>query len=370
MARPSWRRLIGQVPAPPEPAPVRLFAPRSAAEPEPIPPAEMIETSQATPPLQAPAATQAIPPAPAPSVGPTTPPVDDAISETDYVESLYRGVLNREPDATGVTLHVKFLRETGGGPRGLARVVRNFVHSDEFVGNFAREALERQAASPLDTTTGPVFRHAISLGSHCYTSMLLKRQGLKRYSLPFDWIFSSLRTVAHALDDDFATLLDRAEFELIPEAQRSLPNEQVGRHRFYEREFGVETMFNHQDLTDDVQHEYFVRASARMRRILATPEPKLFLAITTENTIRQGDFELLLAALERHTRNFRLFCVRVLEPSNDFQEFGFQRQVEIGDHVLTRYQPVSRMLGLQFTHPLDDFMLKRQLATMRFDLDA
>ncbi len=290
-----------------------------------------------------------------------------SITEEEFVEALYRGVLNREPDAVGVKLHVAAGREVGGA-RGLAQVVRQFVYSDEFTGTIAREALERQAVSPLDTTVGPAFRHAISLGAHCYSSMLLKRAGLKRYSLPFDWIFSSPRAVAHALDDDFASLLDRAQFELIPPERRSLPDEQVGRHLFYEQEFGVETMFNHQDLTDDAQHNYFVRAAERMRRVLASTEPKLFLLITTENTIRAGDFELLLAALERHTTNFRLFGIRVLEPSEDFQEFGFVRQVEQGPHVLTRYQPVSRMLGLQFTHPLDDFMVRRQLATMKFDL--
>ncbi len=289
------------------------------------------------------------------------------ITEEEFVEALYRGILNREPDPLGVQLHIAAGREVGGS-RGLAQVVRQFVGSDEFTGTMAREALERQSVSPLDTTTGPSFRHAISLGAHCYSSMLLKRAGLKRYSLPFDWIFSSPSAVAHALDDDFATLLDRAQFELIPPERRSLPDEQVGRHLFYEQEFGVETMFNHQDLTDDAQHGYFVRAAERMRRVLASSELKLFLLITTENTIRAGDFELLLAALERHTTNFRLFGIRVLEPSGDFQEFGFVRQVEQGGHVLTRYQPVSRMLGLQFTHPLDDFMVRRQLATMKFDL--
>ncbi len=291
-----------------------------------------------------------------------------SIAERDFITALYRGVLNREPDEVGLGLHLQALREGADPERALVHSLQLFLASDEFRNRYLSEDLLHRLSSQFDEPTGPVFEHVASLGTHCYASWALKQEGLKRYSLPFDWIFSTLSMVRHCIEDDFHTFLDRSHHGVTPLSDRPRPDEDVGWHRFYEEEFGVRSVFNHQDPTDDAMYAYFERAAERFRRLLASPAPKLFLAIANDRRIEQGDFERLAATLDRLSTNLRLLVIRVLEPSNTPALYGFSPLAEVGAHRLVKFQPTSHLLGLGFARRFDDFLIRGQLRTMRYNL--
>ena len=291
-----------------------------------------------------------------------------SIAERDFITALYRGVLNREPDEVGLGLHLQALGEGPDRERALVHSLQLFLGSDEFRNRYLSEDLLRRLSSQFDEPTGPVFEHVASLGTHCYASWALKQEGLKRYSLPFDWIFSTLSMVRHCIEDDFHTFLDRSHHGVTPLSDRPRPDEDVGWHRFYEEEFGVRSVFNHQDPTDEAMYAYFVRAVARFRRLLASPDPKLFLAIANDRRIEQGDFERLAATLDRLSTNMRLLVIRVLEPSNTPTVYGFSPLAEVGPHRLVVFQPTSHLLGLGFGRRFDDFLVRGQLRSLRFNL--
>ena len=291
-----------------------------------------------------------------------------SISEEAFVAALYHGLLNREPDEVGQGLHLQKLAAQADPDRALVGALRDFLGSEEFRNRYLSDDLLRRLSTQFDEPGGPVFEHVASLGTHCYASWALKQEGLKRYSLPFDWIFTTLSMVRHCIEDDFHTFLDRSHHGVTPLSARPRPDEDVGWHRFYEDEFGVRSVFNHQDPTDDVVHAYFVRAVERFRRLLANPAPKLFLAIANDRRILQGDFERLAATLERVTGNMRLLVIRVLDPSNTPREYGFTRLAEVGQHRLLAFQPTSLLRGLGFDRRFDDFLVRGQLRSLRFAL--
>ena len=41
--------------------------------------------------------------------------------------------------------------------------------------------------------------YACSLGPQCHSSNILKRLNIKKESYPFDWIFSNLKNLEHAI---------------------------------------------------------------------------------------------------------------------------------------------------------------------------
>ena len=291
-----------------------------------------------------------------------------SIPEQAFVTALYRGLLSREPDPMGLELHLEKLASQPAQDRALVETLRDFLGSDEFRNRYLNDELLRRLASQFDEPTGPVFRHVASLGTHCYASWALKQEGLKRYSLPFDWIFSTVSMVRHCIEDDFKTFLDRRHHGVNPLESRPGPEDDVGFHRFYEEEFGVRSVFNHQDPTDDATHAYFVRAVQRFRRLLASHDSKLFLVIANDRRIEPGDFERLVATLERVTGNMRLLAIRVLGPSHNPGEYGFSRLAEMGQHRLLAFQPTSLLRGLGFDRRFDDFLVRAQLRTLRFDL--
>ena len=285
-----------------------------------------------------------------------------SISKTDFLTALYRGMLHREPDALGLAAHEAAL--DAADPRALVGAVQNFLGSEEFRNRHQSGDLLGQLRPVHVRHDAAPFAHIVSLGTHCYTSWLLKQDGLKRYSGPFDWIFSTLAMVQHCIEDDFREFLNTAHYEALPEADRPRPNEGMGEHRYYLDELGVRMVFNHYDPSLAETHRYFARSVDRFRRVLASPDRKLFLAITTDDRIMPTDFPALAALIDRVTTNAQLLVVRVLAASHDDRNFGLSSLDRRGEHQLLVYQPTSPLRGLGFTEPFDDLMLRRLLRTL------
>ena len=101
---------------------------------------------------------------------------------------------------------------------------------------------------------------AISLGRDCIPSILLDRLGMREAAYPFDWLFSSLEMVEHCLVDDFRTFLDPNQHEPVGPRRSE--------HRFYRERFGVNRVFNHHAMPENIPH--FERAIERFK---SAPDP-------------------------------------------------------------------------------------------------
>lgn len=144
----------------------------------------------------------------------------------------------------------------------------------------------------------------ISLGSICITGKLLQRMGLKTESYPFDWIYSAPNMVAHCLDDDFTTLLDKSQF--VPHLEG--PGGQCF-HKFYnDYAKHKNPIFNHHDPSTEEGYRYFQRCVDRFRAVLSSSSPKLLvLMYPGDNKAWNGkQFETVVESLQRWASNFSL----------------------------------------------------------------
>ena len=293
------------------------------------------------------------------------------LTSKDFVDALYRGLLDREPDGGGLDHHVSVL-DASTSPTIAADMLRNFVASDEFRRRRTpADLLQLFQTEPKSPDAAPPFAHVASLGSHCYASTVLKTMGLKRYSLPFDWIFSSLPMVIHCIEDEFATFLDPAEYRSNPIEHRPEPTIGLCDHDFYRREYGITHVFNHADPNDLAQHAYLIRAAARFTRLLASPDRKLFFAAvpTQQPAALITPFTRLAQVLQEHTSNFELNVVALL-PRGGLDDFSHTVLHRRGDHTLSVLQPLSQMqaTALQFQDPFDEIFVRRLIARHRFAL--
>ena len=282
-----------------------------------------------------------------------------------FVRALYRGVLGREPDPDGFAHHVAALPEMDEA--GAANAIRGFLDSTEFQhGRPLNDALTLLQVRP----EGTPFAHVASLGTDCYASSTLKHMKLKRYSLPFDWIFSGLSMVAHCIEDGFATFLDPSQFHTVPAPLRR-PDARVQKceHSFYRREHGVHHVFNHYDPTELIWHAYLIRTVGRFRRLLASPERKLFVAIVKSSDAAQchDDFVGLADVLDAHTHNAQLMTLAVL-PALNTGQFGYAVVHQHRNHSLAALQPNSDLNGILFADPLDELLVRRVIAQHAFAL--
>ena len=120
-------------------------------------------------------------------------------------------------------------RERAGGPRmkGATSVLRTV----------------RDRLLPLPSGAA----NHIALGTFCHSASALRAVGLRRWTGPLDWIFSTPGMIAECLGDGFRTLIDPAHFQSVPAAELMKGTDRQCRHLYYEDRYRLPTLFNHHD---------------------------------------------------------------------------------------------------------------------------
>lgn len=204
---------------------------------------------------------------------------------------------------------------------------------------------------------GPV--NYISLGSHCHTAQILKGLGLRTWSAPFDWIFSSPGMVRDCLADDFAELLDRRHYESTPLAERQAPNETRCRHLLYRDRHAIPFVFNHHDPAASDEDYRFLQAGVRRLRVaLDRPDARnrfyLMTALPTEAATVHSIRDALVARAQARGAHNHLTVLQLHQ--------GEQRAastLEQDPHLdWLEVEVRSASVGLRFADPADDAFVK------------
>ena len=274
------------------------------------------------------------------------------------VRELYWVVLGREPDSEGAHTYESLIRKIGP-ERAISRMLKAFRRSTEY-----RERATAVIASHFNATLAsqghqrindrPV-SHLVSLGSFCLPGLIFRDNGLRRYSLPFDWIFSTPAMVRDCLADDFAGFLDRRFYRSISHDRQ----EPGAEHDLYRERYQLQAIFAHHDPTQERDYQHFTRCVARFRQLMRTEDSKLFLIVGRANHNLMNEFPLLIEALNRATTNFVLLGVELLDPI----EPGLSSVVSLvktGDHALYRFTPSAfSPVGTFLPDKLDEWTLLR-----------
>ncbi len=272
------------------------------------------------------------------------------LSAEEAVDACYRAILGRDPDAGGRAEHVATLARD---PARLPEMMRAFLASPESA---------RTNAALLSRGSAEVTVPVVSLGTHCFASEFLQRLGLRDWAGPFDWIFSNIRMVDHCIRDDFATFLDRAEYEPVPLEQRAHGHE-VNRvdHRFYRSKFGVKCVFNHHDVHEDTDYAYITRCVERFRAALKSSQPSLFVLF---NRAQPGSVDQLRALDETFRQaggQHRLLALLVDDKPAKRLVPEARVELETGTLTALHYASVSAWQPLSFADPIDEIVLGKLL---------
>ncbi|MGY2051329.1 DUF1796 family putative cysteine peptidase [Methylobacterium sp. JK268] len=203
----------------------------------------------------------------------------------------------------------------------------------------------------------PGLLNHISLGSHCHMAQVLKEAGLRTWSGPFDWIFSSAAMVRDCLETDFARLLDPAEYETVPLAERPDPALTRCRHRHYRAACGVPVVFNHHDPSASPEDYRFLEAGVRrLRAALADPRAVNHLYMLSAWPVAREDAAAICGLLSRAPSRNRLLILQV-EPGAASPS---QRRIDMGDDSLDFHviHTRSASLGLRFAEEADDALVR------------
>jgi hypothetical protein len=286
----------------------------------------------------------------------------------EIVRAFYRQIFRREPDPEGAKTYEDCIKQVG-----IVEGVRKIL-SDAFNSREYRQLLHTLPTSQVNSTyasysdrllNGRAVSHIASIGPYCLPSIVLKSNGLKRYSLPFDWLFSSARIFRDCLADDFAMFLDRRYYR----STTHVRGEPSADHEHYLTQYGVKYCFAHRDPTRNDDYEYFVRCVERFRRLLHGDDAKLFLFIARPDHDLSNNFSVLLKALENATTNFGLLCVEVADATGEPGMRSLAPIVTSGVHGLYRLTPSAYdHLGSVLPDKLDEWMILRLIYRYKLSL--
>ena len=197
-----------------------------------------------------------------------------------------------------------------------------------------------------------------SLGEFCHAATLLKDNGLKHASFPFDWIFSNDQMVKHCVEDDFKTFLDKSEYTT------AAIDSTICEHAFYstmvenyqEDPARKKVIFNHHNpLVKEEDYAYFERCVNRFRELLASPEEKTFVMFQRgDSDITKGILKSfsLIEFLKKYTSNFTLLVIHYNVTGNSWH------QLITSDNLkFLNIETLSESRGLGFYNHEDDIYL-------------
>lgn len=187
-------------------------------------------------------------------------------------------------------------------------------------------------------------------------AQILKETGLRTWSGPFDWIFSSPGMVRDCLETDFARLLDPGEYQTVPPAERLGPTITRCRHRYYRDVHAVPCVFNHHDPATSAEDYRFLQEGVRrLRTALADPAARNRHYLLTTVPTTTEDLLAIHDHLSRWPSRNRLVVLRVTagadRPRTDRVDLGRP------DLVIHDIHTRSPSLGLRFAEQGDDLFV-------------
>lgn len=255
-----------------------------------------------------------------------------------------------------------------GVPQAVEAMLKAFLGSPEFA-----ERIKKKGLNPVDAlqisdrlrVDGKKITHVVSFGTHCLTSSILKKWGLKQYSMPFDWIFMSPGAVAHCLQDDFRILMDQSFY-----GPSSLgPGKAT--HNWYREHYKIGSVFAHRDPRTENDYRYLVRSVERFRTLMADQDSaKLFIMISEAKHDVRKHFAHLSERLGKLTPHTAFICIHLTEHTGIPGCSSMNKLAQEGEHALYEFTPSSLQAGLGFPERLDDLAILRLIHKYDIDLSA
>ena len=314
------------------------------------------------PPTASPAASPAASPTASPAASPDAESIDEDGLRT-IIASLYRAFLGREADPVGMAHNLALLRQAGG-LAGVGQLASLLERSTEraLVDHLPAclQWITSEQGQPEEFAGRPV----ISLGLHCAPAMILKKTGLRRFSTPFDWTFSTPAMVRHCLEDGFRTFLDPRYHESVTRPDHAGRPEFISRHSLYNSKYEIgQPVFNHRDITRPDIAEYYRRCVGRFMDVVRGMQPVYLLQCVVHGGYGSadpvGEFRKTAALLGRLAPAASLAMFHITLKG------GLMPEVELlevqGKHRMFALRAVSVLGSLDFHEAVDQIGLLRAL---------
>lgn len=126
------------------------------------------------------------------------------------------------------------------------------------------------------------YEHVISIGNWCITAAVLKNNGYRTFSTPFDWVYSNINMVLECTQDKFNKFLNKSYYAPVPDNLKWDINNKQCYHTYFDSKYGFESLFNHHNPLLMKDYSYFIRGVNRFLDLIKSDKPTLYVNIAKE----------------------------------------------------------------------------------------
>ncbi|MBH0124179.1 DUF1796 family putative cysteine peptidase [Enterobacter sp. ESY66] len=288
---------------------------------------------------------------------------------TDIINGLYTEILGRSADADGILFHIENFIQYGI-EEGTKITTKTLISSEEFS---AKINFKTKPVFPLGTQTinGKEVEHIVSLGNHCLTATLLKKYGLKKYSYPFDWIFSSPEMVIDCIEDGFSTLLNKKYHSSITSCRKNNDFEPGSSHSLYEEKYNIKELFTHRDITKADDYNYFKRSAERFNSVLKSKGGKIFVMVSRREHNLEKHFYDIVDCLNKKTKDFVLIAISLSGHDEENKYYSSKIEKEVDGSIFCKITPsVDEIPTGRFDNIPDDMAIISLVSKYKLNLSA
>lgn len=193
----------------------------------------------------------------------------------------------------------------------------------------------------------------VSGGAFCLPAIMLRDNGLRAESMPFDWLFCNVQSLIWILQSDFRYFLD-------PDAILSIA-EQTGRpsatNKYYDNGNIERPFFNHKDPTRAIDKEHYERCIRRFLSLRGTPST---LFVFEEFGELDRLYQPLIETLDHHMPGM---CAYAVSYRRTEQGPNLKTMRVDGGHALIELSASKIVDGSGFERPADQVLLLTDLAS-------
>lgn len=287
--------------------------------------------------------------------------LDDDVVFAAIANGVFQGLLGRQAGEDGVrifrdSMFQDFLDTELDA--FICRFIVMVVRSPEWLHRFLAEQQRGVRLGYLPKQGVELTSH-LSLGASGFTSGMLRRFGLRRWSGPFDWLSASPAMIREIIADDFRSFLDPDAWEAIAVEDRPDGRYFQCRHRRYEARHREACILHSADMTQEDGLAYMDRCVTRFRQSLHGLANKIVLQVAPEGDDPEREFRATADVLDGYGRSFQFVMVSVL-PDHGAGPFPeIDPALAHGRHRLLRVRLLAPIIGIEASDMLDELVMLR-----------
>lgn len=190
----------------------------------------------------------------------------------------------------------------------------------------------------------------IPFGKHCGPATILRDCGLRRESLPFDWLFALPEYIKDSLDTDFAKWFDP---DNLVHFKHPTWGNSMTECRSYPIDYESEdtlVFFNHHNLTDPEVQKTFKKRIQRFKDIMASDEHVVFLTTASQEDLAQNG---LLDYFDRDAKTDFVFL-----------EYSYMTKNKVIAYIKDGYLNIKYKCDSHLSNPAVSIAIKDRLGSL------